>query len=1171
MQACRRPRRWRIRPRCAFDHGAPQSVAWVGAVAALMLATVASAPAQETRSAQGAMLLRDAGLPGDVDPMLAGPQAVAPGVARARQVQVDQNVLDTLALEVNGVLRMQLFDDVGFDVKLEPQGRLSPDATVWSGRIIGLPASLVTLVQSGGVYAGSVYAPGRGRFDLRPLAGGAHIVRELNDHPLRQCGGGHAPAALEPQPGPLGITAPRPAGAPAFGGSAAAQSGPAAAYACDDGTVIDLMVVYTAAARTAAGGQSAIHALIDLAIADTNAAFVRSEIDTSIRLVHRQEVDYTETGNWTIDGPRLVGTDDGHLDEVHPWRDIHGADCVSLWVNNLNAGGIGYFPHPSHEGVGASGFTIMRQDNAAGLTLAHELGHNLWCAHDRANAPDPPFDDRYSYGYREPGAAWHTIMAYPPGELIPYFANPNVNWPGPVPPNPGPTGKSLPAPDACDIALTIQQTRHIVANFRPALIPGLPTRLYVKATASPGGDGLSWATAFQDLQDALCRAAGSGGAVQEIWVAAGTYRPDRGGGDRWASFRLQEGLALYGGFPASGNPELPDRDPGVQITILSGDIGAGGDPSDNSYHVVKATGVDHTAILDGFRITGGIANGAFPENGGGGASIDAASPTFNQCHLVDNRADYGAALEIVDGSEPAFTECTIESNVAVILGGGAQLHASSPAFTGCQFIGNSADVGGAMHIESGSEPFLNGCTFLNNSANWSGAVKNYVVSPVFTDCHFESNTSVNGGGAMENGEGSSPTLIGCTFLDNAAAFGGGVYNYNHSNPILVDCDFISNAAYGGGMYNYNASPTLWQCTFVENDAGEGGSGGALWNALGSSPLISDCTFEGNTAGFGAAAVGNDASTPRIRRCTFIDNTAYTAAGVWNTNGSPAVLVSCRFLGNTVEDAGGAVRNDASSPLLVNCGFSGNQATNGHGGAFANYGGSDTTRIINCTFALNSASGAGGGMSNDSAAPVITNTIFWGNTDGWSANAQSEQIYLWAGSPVVDYCVVQGLTGSLGGMGNSGANPNLADANGLDDIAGTLDDDLRPAAGPPVLDAGDTAAVPADTADLDADNDTGEPTPHDLDGHPRVLAAAVEIGAYEIVPAHPVDFDGDGDVDQDDFGHFQVCATGPELGPPGTGCDNADLDGDDDVDQSDFGVFQRCISGPAQAADPACAD
>ncbi len=73
------------------------------------------------------------------------------------------------------------------------------------------------------------------------------------------------------------------------------------------------------------------------------------------------------------------------------------------------------------------------------------------------------------------------------------------------------------------------------------------------------------------------------------------------------------------------------------------------------------------------------------------------------------------------------------------------------------------------------------------------------------------------------------------------------------------------------------------------------------------------------------------------------------------------------------------------------------------------------------------------------------------------------------------------------------------------------------------------------------------------------------------PPIPGDFDLDGDVDLDDFGVFQACATGPLAGPPAPGCGPADLDLDLDIDQSDFGFWQRCISGPDVPGNPACLD
>lgn len=67
-----------------------------------------------------------------------------------------------------------------------------------------------------------------------------------------------------------------------------------------------------------------------------------------------------------------------------------------------------------------------------------------------------------------------------------------------------------------------------------------------------------------------------------------------------------------------------------------------------------------------------------------------------------------------------------------------------------------------------------------------------------------------------------------------------------------------------------------------------------------------------------------------------------------------------------------------------------------------------------------------------------------------------------------------------------------------------------------------------------------------------------------------DFDGDADVDQDDFGHLQTCLT--DMGVrPAPGCENADLNNNNAVNQEDVTIFRRCMSGANNPATPTCAD
>jgi len=73
------------------------------------------------------------------------------------------------------------------------------------------------------------------------------------------------------------------------------------------------------------------------------------------------------------------------------------------------------------------------------------------------------------------------------------------------------------------------------------------------------------------------------------------------------------------------------------------------------------------------------------------------------------------------------------------------------------------------------------------------------------------------------------------------------------------------------------------------------------------------------------------------------------------------------------------------------------------------------------------------------------------------------------------------------------------------------------------------------------------------------------------PPTPGDHDGDGDVDQIDFGYLQACMTGSTVEQNDPVCLWARLDDDSDVDQGDFAVFLGCMRGPDVPVSYTCAD
>ena len=452
--------------------------------------------------------------------------------------------------------------------------------------------------------------------------------------------------------------------------------------------------------------------------------------------------------------------------------------------------------------------------------------------------------------------------------------------------------------------------------------------IYVDSGAGGANDGSSWEDAFTDLQDALVAAV----SHDEIWVASGTYKP-AAGADRTISFVLVDGVGLYGGF-VGGETMRDQRDWATYTTTLSGDIGAVGDDGDNSYHVVKCWAVTGRTVLDGFTISGGSADGAEPDDRGGGM------------------------LTTADGNLEV-ANCTFGGNRAYA-GGGGMYNTGSPTIANCSFIGNSMEEGsgdGAGMYNTGS-PTLTDCAFSGNSMEGSGdgAGMYNTGNPTLTDCSFTGNSAGTNGGGMYN-EGS-PGLASCAFIDNSAGNGGGMFE--SGSATMTDSAFNANSAdYGGGMYDEDGSPTLSKCTFSDNSAG---TGGGLFES--GSAAVTDCSFNANSADHGGGMY-NDDGIPTVASCTFSDNSAGYGGGMSNNSGSPA-LTNCTFSGNSADYGGGMDNRD--SPAVTNCTFAGNSATVSGAGIYND--GSAVLTIKNTILADNGAQDLYNAATVDSSFCIV---------------------------------------------------------------------------------------------------------------------------------------------------------------------------------------------------------
>ena len=393
---------------------------------------------------------------------------------RSRAVGIDVSTLpNNVRADRADRLVLNLFEDVELVAeidRIEVQGQGSRTYVghieALLNHIEGRDDNSVTLVVSAGVMIGSVNTPDASyqiRFD-----GTQHVIRQVDPNAF--------PPELDPtptaslpfvpdDPTALTMTSDQLRGTPIVAPPVA--TGDAASVASDDGSRIDVMVLYTATARAAAGGTAAIQNLITLGVHETNEMYANSGIGTRMRLVHMREVWYVESGNPQTDRDRLFDATDGLLDGIHSLRNMYGADMVQLLVNNTGRScGAAYLNGP---------FSLMASQSARAYavtnwhcvspsyTFALEFGH----IQGSNKAPDDPTGlgaFPFSFGFKRCTAlpAFRSVMSEPcttgatGTPRSKYFSNPNLLVGG------RPIGTATQ-----NNALSVHNTASVIANFRP--------------------------------------------------------------------------------------------------------------------------------------------------------------------------------------------------------------------------------------------------------------------------------------------------------------------------------------------------------------------------------------------------------------------------------------------------------------------------------------------------------------------------------------------------------------------------------------------------------------------------------------------------------------------------------------------------------------------------------
>ncbi|MCB8946088.1 MAG: hypothetical protein H6658_20275 [Ardenticatenaceae bacterium] len=537
---------------------------------------------------------------------------------------------------------LNLFDDVVLTAVRQRVESNPSGSVTWIGSVEGMAHSSVFLVYNQGVMVGNV-ATGTAVYEIRYTSGEHHRVVEIDLAQLENSGDDSVippPSLLNPTP--LNPETPS-----------------------DDGSVVDVLVVYTPNAETIVGGHAAMQALIELGISETNQAYEQSGVNQRAFLAHYEQVAYTESTQSTDLG-RLATPGDGFMDNVHTLRDTYHADFVALIVDgtDLSGCGIGYLQDPApNPGFGGAAFTVTRYDCVSpNYTFAHELGHNMGLRHDwYVDGNSTPYT--HAHGYVNFANQWRSIMAYNNRcadfasfcTRLLYFANPDNNYEGnPMGVTPGTSaacvaGSTTPDPSTCDAdaRLVLNSTAANNASFRSS------STTWTGDTDTDWNTASNWSNGIvpRFLDDVFIPTTPTGGVFP---IGSGTLNARNVTIETGASVQMSGGtLNVYGHWDEQGTGTFTATGGAVIfLGLIPQTITANSGSAFNDVQIGDGTGMTEVTLLTDVDINGDL---NIMNNG----SLYGGSNTIR---VAGNWTDYGTSFEpetstvILDGVTQTITK-----------------------------------------------------------------------------------------------------------------------------------------------------------------------------------------------------------------------------------------------------------------------------------------------------------------------------------------------------------------------------------------------------------------------------------------------------------------------------------------------------------------------------------
>lgn len=376
---------------------------------------------------------------------------------------------------------------------------------------------------------------------------------------------------------------------------------------------------------------------------------------------------------------------------------------------------------------------------------------------------------------------------------------------------------------------------------------------YVK----PGGtgDGSSWDKASGNIQNMIDELANNAnGQAGEVWVAAGIYTPQSqliSGTGYSASFRMRDGISVYGGFAGTETSKL-DRQKGTMPwdftnpTVLEAAYYSHDDfkwtdkkwtLTSDSRHVVwfapmpGESAFTNVTTLDGVTIQGGYAQGGtglddFKTDRGGGVYMDGANAYLLNCIVKENYATgNGGGVYLKDGR--VMTSFIYNNNADA--DGGAVYVDDAGLVLRSMLSNNSAHNGAGAYLHNGTGNDETG----NDETGNNGTGNDHPEYLILSTCVVSNNTMTGngavycdkGGVLMQNTITNNSCITATDATDSNASRTGGIYVDEYA--LVVNSVLWNNRKGTINIPMYARNPSASTVRFLNNAIS--GVNNAVWN------------------------------------------------------------------------------------------------------------------------------------------------------------------------------------------------------------------------------------------------------------------------------------------------------------------------------------------------------